>query len=159
VFHKKKTDKPEEKTPSYCKELHMLYLCPSFKVLSVSSKYDHIKASGSCIHCLNEGHMLRNCVFFPDRKFGIEKCERLHHRSLHNYRESNGSTLMTAEEFFEREQILASFTTGFGEAKDEYMAIRTTTAIVSCGGKLRRAVIAMDPCSNSTNIEMLERCV
>jgi hypothetical protein len=129
-----KTDKPAEKTPikcSYCKELHMLYLCPSFKVLSVSSKYDHIKASRSCIHCLNEGHMLRNCVFFPDRKCGIEKCDRLHHRSLHNYRESNGSTLMTVEEFVEREQILASFTTGFGEANDEYVAIRTTTAVIS----------------------------
>jgi hypothetical protein len=136
---KPSTEKPTDKSPvkcSYCKELHMLYLCPTFKILSVSSKYDHIKSSRSCIHCLNEGHMLRDCQFFPDRKCGIEKCDRLHHRSLHNYRESNGSILMTIEEFFEREQILASFTTGFGEANDEYVAIQTTTAIVSCGGKL-----------------------
>jgi hypothetical protein len=45
--------------------------------------------------------------------------------------------LLSIEEFFEQEQILASFTTGFGEANNEYVAIRTTTALVSCGGKVR----------------------
>ena len=154
--YQKNSETNTDKAPlkcSYCKEAHMLYACPTFKVLSVSSKYEHVKTSRSCIHCLNEGHMLRNCTFYPERKCMIDNCDRLHHRQLHNYRESNGRTLMTVEEFVEREHILASFTTGFGEAKDEYVAIRTTAAILTCNGKKRRVVVAMDPCSNSTNID------
>jgi hypothetical protein len=147
-----RTDRSPQKC-SYCKGEHLLYLCPTFKILSTSSKYDHIKASRSCLHCLNEGQMLKDCTFYPSRKCGIEECDRLHHRQLHNYRESGGHTLMTVEEFVEREQILASFTTGFGEAKDEHVAIRTTTAMITCNGKKQRIVIAMDPCSNSTNID------
>jgi hypothetical protein len=42
---------------------------------------------------------------------------------------------MTIEEFIEREHILASITTGFGKAEDEYVAIRTTTSIVTCSRK------------------------
>ncbi len=82
------------------------------------------------------------------------------YRTVHNFKEKNGRTLLSIEEFFEQEQILSSFTSGFGEANDEYVAIRTTTALVSCGGKVRQVVIAMDPCSNSTNIdEDLESCM
>ena len=36
---------------------------------------------------------------------------------------------------------------------DEYIAIRTTTALLLHNGKERRVVIAMDPCSSSTNID------
>jgi hypothetical protein len=46
-----------------------------------------------------------------------------------------------------------TFSTNFGEENGEYIAIRTTTALLNCNGERRRVVIAMDPCSNSTNID------
>jgi hypothetical protein len=56
----------------------------------------------------------------------------------------------------EPEQTLMAHTplqTNFGEVPGEYCAIRTTTVYINCNGKKKRIVVAMDPCSNSTNID------
>jgi hypothetical protein len=141
-----------KKVCSCCDKDHLLYQCPQFRMLTVTEKFKHIFASKSCIHCLNVGHLLKDCTFYPDRACGIEGCTDKHHRQLHNYPDSKGRTLLTVEEFI-HQQVLMSFQTCHTQNEDEYIAIRTTTAIVSHGGKQKRVVIAMDPCSNSTNID------
>ena len=141
-----------KKVCSCCDKDHLLYQCPQFKMLTVTEKFKHIFASKSCIHCLNVGHLLKDCTFYPERTCGIEGCTDKHHRQLHNYPDSKGRTLLTVEEFI-HQQVLMSFQTCHTQNEDEYIAIRTTTAIVSHGGKQKRVVIAMDPCSNSTNID------
>ena len=60
---------------------------------------------------------------------------------------------MSAEEYVHTEQVLMANQTCHSLEHDEYIAIRTTTALLSHNGKERRVVIAMDPCSNSTNID------
>ena len=60
---------------------------------------------------------------------------------------------MSAEEYVHTEQVIMANQTCHSLEHDEYIAIRTTTALLSHNGKERRVVIAMDPCSNSTNID------
>ena len=44
-----------------CNLNHKLELCPTFKRLSTSQKYDLLKRSNSCFTCLDQGHMSREC--------------------------------------------------------------------------------------------------
>ena len=60
---------------------------------------------------------------------------------------------MTAEEYVHTETVLMANQTCHSLERDEFIAIRTTTALLSHNIKERRVVIAMDPCSNSTNID------
>ena len=60
---------------------------------------------------------------------------------------------MTAEEYVHTETVLMANQTCHSLEHDEYIAIRTTTALLSHNGIERRVVFAMDPCSNSTNID------
>ena len=60
---------------------------------------------------------------------------------------------MSAEDYIRTEYVLMANHTCHSVEHDEYIAIRTTTALLSHNGKERRVVIAMDPCSNSTNID------
>ena len=43
--------------------------------------------------------------------------------------------------------------TNVSQELGDYCAIRTATVILTCGNKRKRVLIAMDPCSNSTNID------
>ena len=148
-----------DKSCSMCQGSHMLYQCPEFKALRVPAKYDHVKQKRCCLHCLNEGHLLRDCTFHPKRECGIDGCSRLHHRQLHNRRDGL-CTFITIEAYLEQEKsdLVAlmsqtQFQTNFTDSPDNYCAIRTATVLLKSGGKARRVVVAMDPCSNSTNID------
>ena len=61
--------------------------------------------------------------------------------------------LITAEEYVRSDTVLMANQTCHTLEQDHYIVIRKTTAILSHNRKERRAVIAMDPCSNSTNID------
>jgi hypothetical protein len=136
-----------------CKKEHMLWQCPQFKLLSGAEKLKFIFTNKCCLHCLNPGHRYKSCTFFPERVCGLDGCEDKHHRQLHNFPDSRGRTLMSAEEYIRIENVLMANQTCHSVEHDEYIAIRTTTALLSHNGKERRVVIAMDPCSNSTNID------
>ena len=144
---------------SLCKSDHMLYMCPDFKILSVRDKYEHIKGSRSCIHCLNEGHLMKDCTFHPTRQCGIDGCDRLHHRQLHNRKDGN-RTFLSIESYLSQEKAeqialmtYSPFQTNLGESTGDYCAIRTTTVMLTNNNKKKRIVVAMDPCSNATYID------
>ena len=145
---------PKDSTCTLCKLGHALYMCPDFKLLAYASKIQHVKRTGACMHCLNQGHLMRECTFFPERTCGIDGCTRQHHRQLHNFTDiKTGMALLTVEEYFEQDKIYMANQSFFGRKEGEYIAIRTTTALLTSNGKTKRVVIAMDPCSNSTNID------
>ena len=161
----------EAKPPcSLCKGDHWLFQCPEFRALGVPEKYQHIRDSKSCIHCLNPGHILRNCTWTPERTCGVDNCKDKHHRQLHN--KAGNRTYLTIDVFLAQdkaerialalEKIEESKTTcitqtpyqtNFTLESGDYCAIRTATVMITCGNKTKRVVVAMDPCSNSTNID------
>ena len=61
---------------------------------------------------------------------------------------------MTAEEYVRTETVLMAHQIHHSLEHDEYIAIQITTALLSNNGTERRVVIAMDLCSNSTNIDV-----
>ena len=149
-----KTDKTIAATGCpMCKKEHQLWQCPEFKMIARTEKLKFIFANKCCLHCLNPGHGYKSCTFFPERLCGIDGCEDKHHRQLHNFPDSKGRVLITAEEYIHQESVLMAYQTMHSLEEDDYIAIRTTTATISHNGKERRVVIAMDPCSNSTNID------
>ena len=152
-YFAKSGEKTDTNECPMCKKPHMLWQCPDFKMLARAEKLKFIFANKCCLHCLNPGHGYKSCTFMPDRTCGIEGCEDKHHRQLHNYPDSKGRILITAEDFIKAETMLMTHQTCHTLRQDEYIAIRTTTAIISHNGKEKRVVIAMDPCSNSTNID------
>ena len=145
-----------------------MYICPEFRALSVPDKYMHVRDSRSCIHCLGEGHILRNCTWFPERQCGIEGFKDKHHRQLHN--KAGNRVYLTAEVWMAQDKsdrlaelsesatlktmmTQTPYQTNYTLDAGEYCAIRTATVLLTCGDKTKRFVIAMDPCSNSTNID------
>jgi hypothetical protein len=154
------SSKPKEKC-SFCDTDHQLWQCEKFKMLELSHKYVHIKNNRLCYHCLGGGHRARDCKFFTDRKCGLQRCDKYHHHLLHNFQDGDRVLLSvemflayeTAEQVDDDVPVICNHVqTAFAERED-YCAIRTATVILSCNGKKRRVVVAMDPCSNSTNID------
>ena len=60
---------------------------------------------------------------------------------------------MLAKEYVRIEEVLMANQTCHSLEYDKYIAIRTTTVLLSHNGKERPVVIAMDPCSNLMNID------
>ena len=57
---------PYERPPkicTICKREHLLYSCPDFKMLSVKDKFTYVIDNKLCIHCLNPGHIVKDCTF------------------------------------------------------------------------------------------------
>ena len=117
-----------------CHKEHMLWQCQDFKSLARTEKLKFIFANKCCLHCLNPGHGYKSCTFFPERVCGIDGCEDKHHRQLHNFPDSKGRVLMSAEEYVHTEQVLMANQTCHSLEHDEYIAIRTTTALLSHNG-------------------------
>ena len=73
---------------SLCRDQkHPLYLCPSFKSVTVEARSAHIKSSNSCFNCLGMGHRTRECRCTVKCK----RCNRSHHTLLHREKVSNES--------------------------------------------------------------------
>ena len=88
----------------YCKEPgHRIWKCTKFQMLSLEKRYEFVKEKRLCYHCLNEGHGINNCDFFPDRRCGIDNCQGRHHRLVH--RPWSNRTLLSIEEFVETYEL------------------------------------------------------
>ncbi len=59
--------------------VHSLYMCPSFKGMSVEARSKHVKGSNSCFNCLGVGHRTRECKSTNRCK----TCAKSHHTLLH----------------------------------------------------------------------------
>src|SRR5574343_60751 len=84
----------------YCKEEgHRIWACTKFQMLSLEKRYEFVKDGKLCYHCLNPGHGINKCNFFPDRRCGIDDCRAKHHRLVH--KPWSNKTLVSIEEFVE----------------------------------------------------------
>ena len=54
--------------------------CRAFLSMSLSEKYDLLKAKFACFCCLTPNHRIENC---PQKRECGDGCDKLHHRSLH----------------------------------------------------------------------------
>lgn len=65
-----------------CSGNHPLYLCDSFKDLSVDERWDVVTRAKLCYKCLGRNHMASACRT-PVKGCGVGECVRLHSRWLH----------------------------------------------------------------------------
>ena len=75
-----KEERKELKCPS-CKRNHWLSQCEEFKKLSVSNRYQFVRANKLCLNCLVPGHFVQDC---SKRSFcRIQGCTKKHSTYLH----------------------------------------------------------------------------
>ena len=75
-----KEERKELKCPS-CKRNHWLSQCDAFKKLSLSNRYQFVRANKLCVNCLVPGHFVQDC---PKRSFcRIQGCTKKHSTYLH----------------------------------------------------------------------------
>ncbi len=85
-----------------CRAKHAVKKCSKFHALNAKQRQSVVKKFRICFHCLNSGHRVSNCKFFPKQLCGVKGCQRFHHKLLHpstkstvffEGRDSNCSTL------------------------------------------------------------------
>ena len=75
-----KEGRKELKCPS-CQRNHWLSQCDVFKKLSLSNRYQFVRANKLCLNCLVPGHFVQDC---PKRSFcRIQGCTKKHSTYLH----------------------------------------------------------------------------
>ena len=75
-----KDERKELKCPS-CKRNHWLSQCDEFKTLSLSNRYQFVRANQLCVNCLGPGHYVQDC---STRSFcRIQGCTKKHSTYLH----------------------------------------------------------------------------
>lgn len=62
----------------FCNESHIIYNCPEFLKLSISSRGSEIKKRNLCFNCLRNNHVVKNY-----RATACRKCNKRHHTLLH----------------------------------------------------------------------------
>jgi hypothetical protein len=141
----------------FCKKEHPLYSCEAFDKIEHQEKNKFVRANRVCYHCLNPGHVAAKCDYFPGRVCNLEGCQGSHHRKLHP---PKSSSCFGYEEEYPDERLGAELSlmnstqpeeTNYG-ANGTYVAIRTVPVILKSGGKKKRVIVALDACSNNTNI-------
>ncbi|XP_074029231.1 uncharacterized protein [Leptinotarsa decemlineata] len=65
-----------------CEEKHIIDKCKTFLDLSIDKKWDFVKSDGICFSCLGTSHRIKFCR--NKKKCGVNNCEKIHHKSLHN---------------------------------------------------------------------------
>ena len=71
---------PPRNSCSTCNgECHALYVCPSYKAMSVDVRNSHVRSLNLCFNCLGFGHRTRDCR----NNSSCKKCLRSHHTTLH----------------------------------------------------------------------------
>lgn len=75
-------------TCSLCKdEGHPLFYCPQYKLLSVESRGDHVRAHKLCYNCLSHGHSTQAC----HSSYKCKRCGKNHHTTLHKEPHGQGN--------------------------------------------------------------------
>ena len=69
----------------FCTGAHSIYLCDSFRKLSVPERFDYVKSSKLCFNCLAK-HSIKDCK----SQRTCSSCQKKHHSLLHD--SSRGST-------------------------------------------------------------------
>ena len=64
-----------------------MWACSEFKELEVPKRWENAKKLKLCFHCLGEGHQGQHC--FRTRVCGLEGCQEIHHRLLHQVKNKN----------------------------------------------------------------------
>jgi len=153
---------------SFCQKDHPLWRCEEFRVCDVPRRFQHIREKRLCFHCLLGGHRIQDCKYRPDQSCGVDDCQAKHHRLLHNYKSSGlcSIELFLAEDFGtevvqyashpqreiaelreERHELYKAY------EDEEYISIKTATVELLHGNTRKRVIVALDSCSNSTNID------
>jgi len=140
----------------FCKKEHPLYSCEAFDKIAHQDKNKFVRTNRVCYHCLNPGHVAAKCDYFPGRVCNLEGCQGSHHRKLHP---PKTSSCYGYEEEYPDERLGAELNfmnngreeTNFG-SNGTFVAIRTVPVILKSGGKKKRVIVALDACSNNTNI-------
>ena len=70
-----------------CNKQHGVWTCSEFKELEVPKRWECAKKMKLCFRCLGEGHHGQNC--FRTRVCGLEGCQEVHHRLLHQAKNKN----------------------------------------------------------------------
>ena len=158
---------------SFCDdESHAIWRCDAFKELPTLKRFEAVKKRRLCYHCLSPGHTVKACQKLKNKTCGVEGCQRYHNSLLHNF------ASLAFEEYYIQEQAIAAWENP-EESEDRSMfftsantfwnpdeeakipvpssideiAIRTVVADMKVGEKRKRVLVALDSCSNSTNID------
>ena len=152
------TEKVEELSCSFCQKNHRFYACPEFDKIPHDEKNDFVRKHKICYHCLNPGHIAAKCDYFPARTCKVDNCTGSHHKKLHPPKFTSSYSY---EEWYDDEVLGSALDHQSIHTHDEqtlhgdgstYVAIRTVPAILHYGNKKRRLIVALDACSNNTNI-------
>ena len=62
-----------------CRKSHgaWAWACPEFKQMEIQNRWDCVKQSKLCFHCLGDGHLGQFCN--RTRVCGIDSCKEVHH--------------------------------------------------------------------------------
>jgi hypothetical protein len=66
-----------------CRARHAMWKCSKFRALRAKERQAMIRKFRLCFHCLNSGHRVSSCKFFPKQLCGVKGCKRFHHKLLH----------------------------------------------------------------------------
>ena len=86
------TNEPKQVNPVlpkcfFCVEKHNVYMCPTFKQMSVNERRAKVPQMKLCFNCLRPGHMVNNCKSLTACRI----CSKRHHTLLHlDTRENHG---------------------------------------------------------------------
>ncbi len=140
-----------------------------------SERQSVIKKFKLCFHCLNSGHRVSACRFYPKQLCGVKGCQRFHHRLLHpstkstvfyEDRDSDCSTLPDLDQInFDDlesgsdnsdevpEQSETFHTDVFGVARDGAISLQTLVCDIRTKSGTKQVVVLLDSGSNSTLID------
>ena len=83
--------RPKEKC-IFCDSFHMAFACPKATDISVTERYNRVKASGACFNCLSRNHQLKSC-----KSGGCKVCNGNHHTLLHRRRDEGRSEITSSK--------------------------------------------------------------
>ena len=158
-----------------CRARHAMWKCSKFRALRAKDRQAVNRKFRLCFHCLNSGHRVSSCKFFPKQLCGVKGCQRFHHKLLHpstkstvffEDRDSNCSTLPDLDQInFDDlesgsedsdealEQSEAFHTDVFGVARDGAISLQTLVCNIKTESGTRQVVVLLDSGSNSSLID------
>ncbi|KAK3744212.1 hypothetical protein QZH41_013564, partial [Actinostola sp. cb2023] len=126
--HANATSVPDDETcPLGCTEKHLLPACPAYQSSTVSQRWDAVKKHQRCRKCLRSHHT-NDCKRADGTS--CDKCEKNHHRSLHNEkRYTSSSNLNPNASPFSGEQVAANNNNIQGSTGKEENSVKIVTGL------------------------------
>jgi hypothetical protein len=158
-----------------CTAKHGLWKCSKFNALAAKERQAVIRRFKLCFHCLNSGHRVSSCKFYPKQLCGVKGCQRFHHSLLHpstkstvfyEDRDSYCSTLPDLDQINFDDLESGSESSGegpdqseifhtdvFGVARDGAISLQSLICEIKTGSGNRQVVVQLDYGSNSSLID------